>query len=320
MAGQSGWQTSVNTVPAPGVEGDFCDSNPRQVLDAGPGGLVADEAGVSVGRFAWTNYGGIDADNAPTLVNTFGSGKPDGFVHREQQALITVYLDDATLLIPEGFPVTLFTRGGFFVKNNGTTQALRGMKAYADLATGKVSFAASGAASSASVTGSIASVSDTFTGSVHGNVLTVTAAPADPIVDGAFVSGTVGGSGVVAATQIVTQLSGTIGGVGTYALSIPEQSTGTGTLTVSYGKLTVTAVSSGTLVTGGTVTGTGVSAGTVLTALGTGTGGTGTYYVNNAQTAGSETLTVGTNVETDFYAASAGQPGELVKMSNYISA
>jgi hypothetical protein len=317
MTGSGGYQTSVDTVPAPGVEGDFCDSNPRAAHDAGPGGLVAGPFGVVVGRFAWTSYAGIDPDNAPTVVNNFGSGVPDGFVHREQQALITQYLADATMLVPTGFAVTLFTRGGFFVRNNGTTQALVRMKAYADLATGKVSFAPTGAAGSASITGSIAAVAETITGSVAGNVLIVTAAPASPVVPGAFLSGTVGGSGVVAGTQVVSQLSGTIGGIGTYALNVPEQLTGTGALALGYGILTVSAVTSGVLVGGGAVNGTGVSAGTVVSALGTGTGGAGTYYVNNAQTAASGAMTVGTTVETSFSAASSGLPGELVKMSNY---
>jgi len=55
--------------------------------------------------------------------------------------------------------------------------------------------------------------------------------------------------------------------------------------------MTVTAVTSGTLAVGQQVSGTGVSPGTFITALGTGTGGTGTYTVGISQTVGSETLT-----------------------------
>jgi hypothetical protein len=36
-----GFQTVVNTQPAPAVEGDFCNTNPRFSVDAGPGGLQA---------------------------------------------------------------------------------------------------------------------------------------------------------------------------------------------------------------------------------------------------------------------------------------
>ena len=42
----------------------------------------------------------------------------------------------------------------------------------------------------------------------------------------------------------------------------------------------------------GTITGSGISGGTKVTALGTGTGGVGTYTVNNSQTVGSTTITM----------------------------
>jgi hypothetical protein len=47
--------------------------------------------------------------------------------------------------------------------------------------------------------------------------------------------------------------------------------------------LTVTAVASGVIEVGDDVVGAGVTAGTTITALGSGTGGTGTYVVNNSQ-------------------------------------
>lgn len=55
--------------------------------------------------------------------------------------------------------------------------------------------------------------------------------------------------------------------------------------------LTVTGVTSGTIYLGMEITGTGVSAGTRITAFGTGTGGVGTYTVNNSQEITSRTLT-----------------------------
>jgi hypothetical protein len=60
--------------------------------------------------------------------------------------------------------------------------------------------------------------------------------------------------------------------------------------------LTVTAVASGIVAVGQPVTGAGVSANTIITALGTGTGGTGTYTINNTQTVSSEALTLGGSV------------------------
>ena len=311
------YQQQVNTVPSPGVPGTFASSNPRFTLDAGPGGLVAGAAGVTYGRFAWAVDTTIDADNAPATVNSFGSGVPSGFCGGAMnQAIITTYLADSSLLINAGFMVTLFTEGDFFVKNDGTTQALVGQKAYADLATGKVSFAATGNPAGATFTGSIAAQSGTFTGSISGNTLTVSTAPTNPIVNGAFLSGTVGGSGVVAGTQIISQLTGTTNGIGTYALNIAEQLVGAGALTVNYGVLTVSAVSAGSIEVGGLLTGTGVTGtATAITALGTGGGGVGTYYLNNTQTMSSSALTSTTNVETAFVAVSSGLPGETVKMT-----
>lgn len=318
MSGQGGWQTGVNTVPAPAVAGDFANSNPRSSYDAGPGGLVAGSSGVTVGRFGWVSYQANDADNAPAIVNNFAANgislAPNGFVHREQQGLNTVYLSDGSMLIQPGFAMTMMVSGGYWVKNDGTTQVLVGMKCYADLATGKASFAAAGAAGSASITGSIAAVSQNIVGSVLDNVLTVTGTGANPVVAGAFLSGTVGGSGVIAATQIVAQLSGTIGGIGTYAVNVPEQLVLNGTLTITYGVLTVSAVTSGTIELGGLVSGTGVSAGTYLTQFGTGVGNTGTYYVGATQTMSSSALTTGTTVETGFYALSSGLAGEAIKI------
>ena len=59
---------------------------------------------------------------------------------------------------------------------------------------------------------------------------------------------------------------------------------------LSAGPLTVTAVTSGTLYIGQTIQGAGVTANTMITALGTGTGGTGTYTISTSQTVASETL------------------------------
>ena len=62
------------------------------------------------------------------------------------------------------------------------------------------------------------------------------------------------------------------------------------TASISGTTLTVSAVSSGTLYLGQTIQGVGVSANTMITAFGTGTGGTGTYTVSTSQTVSSETM------------------------------
>lgn len=310
-----GFQTQVNTQPAPAVAGDFCDANPRFTVDAGAGAIVAGSLGVYVARFAWLSYAEVDGNSAPAIANNFGSGPVDGFVHREQHGLITTYLADASLQVPEGFLVTLFSGGGFWVTNDGAAEALKGMKAYANFADGKITFAATGsAAGGGSATGTIAAGLVDFTASINDNVLDVSAVSSGTIEVGTIISGT----GVASGTQIVAQLSGTAGGVGTYALSIPEQTVTSESMTGAYGTFTAASGLSGTFGVGDTLSGTGVTAGATITALGTGQGGLGTYIVSPSQTVSSETITAGAiNVETKWYCMSPGLPGELVKISDH---
>lgn len=60
--------------------------------------------------------------------------------------------------------------------------------------------------------------------------------------------------------------------------------------------MTVSAVTSGTIVVGQEMTGTGITAGTEVTALGTVTGGIGTYTMSISQTAASTTVTLGKSI------------------------
>lgn len=309
-----GFQSQVNTQPAPAVAGDFASANPRATVLAGPAALVAGLAGVTVARFAWVD------DATASIVTNYGTGAPDGFVHREQQALITAFLAETSNLVPQGFPVTLHSAGDFWVTNAGTTAATRGMKAYANYGTGAVTFAATGAPPTGGVvTASIAAAATTsVTGSIApnangaGGVLTVTAVGSGTLVVGAVLTGT----GVTTGTRIVAQLTGTAGGIGTYSVDVPQTAAST-TITAAYGVLTVTAVSSGALVVGDVLSGTSVTAGTFITAFGTGTGGIGTYYVSPSGTTASTAVTATGAVETKWYAESVGAAGELVKMSSY---
>ena len=318
MIQTGGFPTQVNVQPGVAVAGDFASTNPRHVVLAGAGGLVAGAAGVTVGRFAWLSTAAVDDVGAPTLVNNFGSGPDAGFVHREQQGLITIFLQDASMLVPTGFPVTLFDAGDFWVKNDGTTQAQIGQFAFANFADGRATFGAGGTIgvtglNGATVTGSIGPQTATFNASISGAVMTVTGTVSGAIVVGGSLSG---GTGIVAGTSIVSQLSGTTGGVGTYAVSVGEQTVASALLTESYGLLT-TSVVTGTLGVGDGLSGT--ASGTVpttITALGTGTGGTGTYYVGATQTVGvGSVFTAATNVQTKWICRSTGLAGELVKIS-----
>lgn len=312
MAG--GFQTAVNTVQAPAVAGDFASANPRFTVDAGERAIVVGLVPLTIARFAWLTSP-LDNDNAPAVANNFGAGVPDGFVHREQQGLITAYLDNAEMSIPPGFPVTLFNGGDFWVVNDGSTQALRGQKAFANLTNGKIRFAAAGAAAgqAASTTASVAASTFSVTGSIAGNLLSVTAVGSGTIVPGATISGT----GVATGTKVVSQASGTAGGIGTYYVDIGEQTVASTTVSGTYGTMTVTAVGSGAVVLNGVIAGSGVVAGTKVTAFGTGTGGTGTYIVDNNTVVSSTTVTETTDIETKWYAMSSGLAGELVKMSDH---
>jgi len=71
-------------------------------------------------------------------------------------------------------------------------------------------------------------------------------------------------------------------------ISNPSAATFTGSIAATT--LTVTSVLSGTIAVGQAIFGQGVSQNTVITALGTGTGGTGTYTVSNSQTVASTTI------------------------------
>lgn len=329
-----GFQSQVNVQPAPAVQGDFASSNPRSTFDAGPGGLVSGTAGLTVGRFAWVQPP-HDPDNTALLANNTPVGNvgafglfPNtvnvaGFVHREQQALITTFLADATMVIPQGFPVTLMTQGDFWALNSGTGPAYTGQKAFAQFSNGAVIFANAGSTPlSSTVSGSIGPVNFTITGSISGDLLTVTGSGPSVIAIGATVSGTVSGSGVAANTQITNQLSGASGGTGVYAVNVAEQTVPSGSLTITYSLLTVSATATGApLVVGDiiTATGTGLIVGTTITQFGTGTGGTGTYYLSpGGQTNALNTITSQNSVETKWYASSSGQTGELIKITSWV--
>ena len=110
--------------------------------------------------------------------------------------------------------------------------------------------------------------------------------------------------GTLAVGQIVT-------GAGIYAGTtiINMMTAAVVTATVSGTTLTVTAVSSGTLALGHILTGTLITvAGTKITALGTGSGGVGTYTLSAQGTpAGSATITATTNGGVGVYQMSVGQ-------------
>lgn len=114
------------------------------------------------------------------------------------------------------------------------------------------------------------------------------------------ISGTYGGTGSISGyTNPTTYYIIATNGSTTFTLSTTATGSGvtttagtpTGlTYSVANTTMTVSAVANGVAYLGQTVQGTGVTSGTIITALGTGTGGTGTYTVSSAQYVASETM------------------------------
>ncbi len=300
-----GFQKQVNITPALAVAGDFASTNPRATVLAGEGALIAGVGGVYVGRFAWVNPN----DLKTTLSVGQYAQAPDGFVHRDQQALITAFLGEQSMQVPVGFPVTVFMEGDFWALLTGANAAVPGSAIYANYADGNVTAVA--ASTGASATGAIGS---TFTATGAGTNLTTSA------VTGLIsVGDTISGTGVPAGTTIVSQTSGTAGGAGVYVTSVAT--TASAATVTSFGnKLNISAVASGLLAVGQSVTGTGVPAGAVITAQVSGaTGGVGLYTISVAATAyaASTAITVVAGVLTRWKAKSVAAVGELVKISTW---
>ena len=134
-----------------------------------------------------------------------------------------------------------------------------------------------------------------FTGTVSGTTLTVTSVKSGTIAVGQHFF-------AVGALQesVITALGTGTGGTGTYTLGLSQTIASSQMYTSSAGAvitasmsgttMTVTAVASGTLYVGQTIQGAGIATQTIITALGTGSGGAGTYTINNSQTISSQTM------------------------------
>lgn len=106
------FQTKVNLSNPIGWPGGFASVNPRVTVFVGGASndnvFGAGDGGVLAGTFVWFN----ETDN--TLDNK-GTGAPDGFVANEWQGIIPRYLQENSMMIPEGFMITAYSEGEFFV-------------------------------------------------------------------------------------------------------------------------------------------------------------------------------------------------------------
>jgi acyl CoA:acetate/3-ketoacid CoA transferase alpha subunit len=165
------------------------------------------------------------------------------------------------------------------------------------VASESMSGAAAGAIITATIGGSLSGVAIT---GLAGQ-FSCTAAPITLVIGQALtISGTFGGTGSITGyTNPTTYYIIATNGSTTFTLSATQGGTaitttvGTPTgLSYKYAPTTlnVTAFSSGTLYLGQTIQGASISANTMITALGTGSGGIGTYTVSNSQNINSETM------------------------------
>lgn len=199
------FQRQVNLAQAPAVAGDYASANPRVSMLAGEGALIAGALGVTVGRFARATVAGV-------VSNAWAAATRLGFVHREQQAVITAFADEYGTVVPAGKIITLMTKGDFW--GLFAAGATYGQKVYAAYADGALSAAATATPpTNALITANTAT----------NTTLTVTANTGAPIAVGQPVSG----SGIPAGAYISALGTGT-GGAGTYTLSAATTATATG--------------------------------------------------------------------------------------------
>lgn len=205
MPSSNGFPRLVNNQPGVAGAGDFADANIRASVVAGEAALVAlgSTRNPVVGNFAWANQA-----TGTAFSNYRGETAAIGFVHREQQALITGFLDAATLVVTAGYPTTLMAQGSFWAEF--AAGAAVGQKVFASYLTGAPVAGTAGAdTETAEVTASIA-----VTG-----IMTVSAVASGALAVGAVMTGT-----GFTPVQITAFLSG-VGNTGTY------QTTGTATVT-----------------------------------------------------------------------------------------
>jgi hypothetical protein len=325
-----GFQQAVGLYPAPAVWGARASMNPTATVDAGPFNLTAGVLGCAVGKFGWQSYTVL---TGLAVVNNFSPTAPtlpDGFVGNEQQALITAWLGQYGMVIPAGYPVTLYNRGDFWAKTVYADAAI-GNKVFANLFSGDVYPAAAGAFPTAAV-GSAASVTATTT--IGSYSMNITATGSGVVAVGQQVSGPGLNSQFPTYIETLGTYNGTAGTVNLTQAAVTASTGGTFTTVASVGiggcvcssatigtgtnSLNVITVTSGTLAVGqlvqcGTV---GIPAGTYISALGTGTGGAGTYTLSQNATATLTTLAFNFSawIETPWYFNSAGNVGDLVKI------
>lgn len=144
-----GFQNKVNQLPAFAVSGDFASANPRASAIGGPGYFVAPANGILVGAFVWiaknASVGGPGVLSQPS-VGTPATTAPQAFVGRAGQLAIWYdLLQQSGMTIPEGYGVTAYEAGDFWM-GGCTTAASGGQKIFASTTVpGQIATGAAGA-------------------------------------------------------------------------------------------------------------------------------------------------------------------------------
>lgn len=278
------FQSVINNQQAPGVKGDFASTNPFASVLSGQGTLVAPPGGLLVGNFFWVGPDG-------TCSQSFVSGWQIAFLGRNEQALITTFLGEASMLVPQGFPVVGFNEGDFWAQfeAGGTV----GNNVYADPNNG------------APLAGATAPTLGTGTGSagfrgtatLNGTaVLNVTAVTAGIVSPGDLVTDITTGSNIPAGTTILNQLTGIAGGVGTYTMSAVGVAAVGDTVATSSANMLLTAIANGSFNIGDVFSGTAVSAGTKIVAQATPFSGVASIVTGSLSTLVVTSVTPGTDL------------------------
>lgn len=297
----------VNSQQAPGVLGDFASTNPFASVLAGPGALVAPAGGLKVGNFFWVGPQGQTSQS-------FVAGYQIAFLGRNQQALITQFLGEESLVVPQGFMVTGFNEGDFWAAF--AAGATVGNNVYADPNDG----APLASASAPTLGTGTATAGYTGTGTVTNGsaVITINTVTHGIISPGDAISGT----DIPSGTTILNQLTGAAGLAGTYTMSANATAgAGPEAIVVTSDNLYVTAVANGAFTQGDLITGTGVPDGTTIQGQALPFSGVGTITATTTLTItsvepGTDLLRVGATVTglgipaaTTISAQTSGTPG-----------
>lgn len=318
------FQASVNIYHAAGLPGSLAFSGPvrSQAFNLASSGVPQNFG------YAFTQVSGADATPSGAAPNggaaqVGGTGVFAGILINPKENVLAGSSSNplaSSLALPDNSIGELMTMGMCWVTLPGPANV--GDLVTYDPATGALN--------------SVAPVTK-FTGSIAAggagvrDVLTVTAVAAGELAVGQIING----AGVAGGTFIASLGTG-LGGTGTYNLStINLQTVSSGALTagdvpvpafsvtgaIAGTTLTVSAVGSGRLAIGSQIFGTGVLPNTVITALGSGVGGTGTYTVNQSGTVASTTLTGPTeilipNCTVERYTANTAGGLACIKLTN----